>query len=169
MASIPFYHFLRHSEYPIVQRITGNGSGDTHSKGPKVFDWSTGIYNPHVDVTKETTTLYASDRDMFLFLVGYLNPLETGLLSDGSPDLYFRRGGYCWNSEVGAKTLGIASLSIAFISIPKSEPLSLLRPDASSLGTVHCARRCTAPDAGHANCWRSHRPGWTCRVAPSRS
>jgi hypothetical protein len=29
-------------------------------------------------------------------------------LSDGSPDLYFR-GFYCWNSEVGAKTPGIAS------------------------------------------------------------
>ena len=29
-------------------------------------------------------------------------------LPDGSPDLFFR-GFYCWNSEVGAKTLGIAS------------------------------------------------------------
>jgi hypothetical protein len=29
-------------------------------------------------------------------------------LPDGSPDLYFR-GFYCWNSEVGAKTLGMAS------------------------------------------------------------
>ena len=37
-----------------------------------------------------------------------LNPIEAGRLPDGSPDLYFR-GFYCWNSEVGAKTLGIAS------------------------------------------------------------
>jgi len=74
----------------------------------RMLDWSTGIYNPHVDVTKETTTLYASDRDVFLFLVDDLNPIEAGLLPDGSPDLYFR-GFYCWNSEVGAKTLGIAS------------------------------------------------------------
>lgn len=29
-------------------------------------------------------------------------------MPDGSPDLYFR-GFYCWNSEAGAKTLGIAS------------------------------------------------------------
>ncbi|MDQ0513197.1 hypothetical protein QOZ99_004115 [Angulomicrobium amanitiforme] len=29
-------------------------------------------------------------------------------MPDGAPDLYFR-GFYCWNSEVGAKTLGIAS------------------------------------------------------------
>lgn len=91
-----------------VQRIAGNGTGDTRWKVPGVLDWSTGIYNPRVDVTKDTTTLYASDRDVFLFLVDDLNPIEAGRLPDGSPDLYFR-GFYCWNSEVGAKTLGMAS------------------------------------------------------------
>jgi hypothetical protein len=73
-----------------------------------VLDWSTGVYNPMVDITADTTTLYASDRDVFLFLVDDLNPIEAGKLPDGSPDLYFR-GFYCWNSEVGAKALGIAS------------------------------------------------------------
>jgi hypothetical protein len=29
-----------------------------------VLDWSTGIYNPRVDITQNTTTLYASDRDL---------------------------------------------------------------------------------------------------------
>ncbi|WP_297838445.1 DUF932 domain-containing protein [uncultured Roseibium sp.] len=91
-----------------VQRIAGNGTGDTRWKVPGVLDWSTGIYNPHVDVTRETTTLYASDRDIFLFLVDDLNPIEAGKLPDGSPDIFFR-GFYCWNSEVGARTLGIAS------------------------------------------------------------
>ena len=66
------------------------------------------VYNPRVDITQDTTTLYASDRDVFLFLVDDLNPIEAGRLPDGSPDLYFR-GFYCWNSEVGAKTLGMAS------------------------------------------------------------
>lgn len=91
-----------------VQRIAGNGTGDTRWKVPGVLDWSTGIYNPNVAVTQDTTTLYASDRDVFLFLVDDLNPIEAGRLRDGSPDLFFR-GFYCWNSEVGAKTLGIAS------------------------------------------------------------
>ena len=91
-----------------VQKIAGNGTGDTRWKIPGVLDWSTGIYNPRVDITSDTTTLYASDRDVFLFLVDDLNPIEAGRLPDGSPDLYFR-GFYCWNSEVGAKTLGIAS------------------------------------------------------------
>ena len=97
-----------HELVEAVQRIAGNGTGDTRWKVPGVLDWSTGIYNPKVDITKDTTTLYASDRDVFLFLVDDLSPIEAGRLPDGSPDLYFR-GFYCWNSEVGAKTLGIAS------------------------------------------------------------
>jgi len=97
-----------HELVEAVQRIAGNGTGDTRWKVPGVLDWSTGIYNPHVDISKETTTLYASDRDVFLFLVDDLNPIQAGRLPDGSPDLFFR-GFYCWNSEVGAKTLGMAS------------------------------------------------------------
>jgi hypothetical protein len=97
-----------HELVAAVQKIAGNGTGDTRWKIPGVLDWSTGVYNPCVDITKNTTTLYASDRDVFLFLVDDLNPIEAGRLPDGSPDLYFR-GFYCWNSEVGAKTLGIAS------------------------------------------------------------
>ncbi len=97
-----------HELVSAVQRIAGNGTGDTRWKVPGVLDWRTGVYNPHVDVSRDTTTLYASDRDIFLFLVDDLNPIEAGRLADGSPDLYFR-GFYCWNSEVGAKTLGIAS------------------------------------------------------------
>jgi hypothetical protein len=97
-----------HELVEAVQRIAGNGTGDTRWKIPGVLDWSTGIYNPRIDITKDTTTLYASDRDVFLFLVDDLNPIEAGRLPDGSPDLYFR-GFYCWNSEVGAKTLGMAS------------------------------------------------------------
>ncbi|MGQ3241633.1 DUF932 domain-containing protein [Shinella sp.] len=97
-----------HELVDAVQRIAGNGTGDTRWKVPGMLDWSTGIYNPHVDVRRDTTTLYASDRDVFLFLVDDLNPIEAGRLPYGSPDLFFR-GFYCWNSEVGARTLGIAS------------------------------------------------------------
>lgn len=97
-----------HELVEAVQKIAGNGTGDTRWKVPGVLDWSTGVYNPRVDITRDTTTLYASDRDVFLFLVDDLNPIEAGRLPDGSHDLYFR-GFYCWNSEVGAKTLGMAS------------------------------------------------------------
>jgi hypothetical protein len=97
-----------HELVEAVQKIAGNGTGDTRWKVPGVLDWSTAIYNPNVDISKDTTTLYASDRDVFLFLVDDLNPIEAGKLSNGDPDLFFR-GFYCWNSEVGARTLGIAS------------------------------------------------------------
>jgi hypothetical protein len=97
-----------HELVAAVQKIAGDGVGDTRWKVPGVLDWSTGVYNPNVDISRETTTLYASDRDVFLFLVDDLNPIEAGRLPDGSPDLFFR-GFYCWNSEVGAKTLGLAS------------------------------------------------------------
>jgi hypothetical protein len=81
-----------------VQKIAGNGTGDTRWKVPGVLDWSTRIYNPNANITKDTTTLYSSDRDVFLFLVDDLNPIEAGTLSNGEPDLYFR-GFYCWNSK----------------------------------------------------------------------
>lgn len=97
-----------HELVEAVQKIAGNGTGDTRWKVPGVLDWSTHIYNPNVDISKETTTLYASDRDIFVFLVDDLNPIEAGRLPNGEPDLYFR-GFYAWNSEVGSKTLGIAS------------------------------------------------------------
>ncbi|MFT9073970.1 DUF932 domain-containing protein [Gluconobacter potus] len=91
-----------------VRKIAGNGTGDTNWKVPGVIDWATMTHNPHVDITKETTTLYASDRDVFLFLVDDTHPIEAGRLPNGEPDLFFR-GFYAWNSEVGSKSLGIAS------------------------------------------------------------
>ena len=102
-----------------VQRIAGNGTGDTRWKVPGVLDWSTGIYNPRVDITKDTTTLYASDRDVFLFLVDDTHPIEAGRLPNGDPDLYFR-GFYCWNSEVGSKTLGIATFYLRAVCMNRN-------------------------------------------------
>lgn len=95
-----------------VMKIAGNGTGDTRWKVPGCIEWGSehGVsYNPKVDITKENTTLYASDRDIFLFLVDDMNPIEVGLLDDGSPDLMFR-GFYVWNSEVGQRTFGVATM-----------------------------------------------------------
>jgi hypothetical protein len=97
-----------HELVEAVMKIAGDGVGDTRWKVPGVLDWSTMIHNPAVAVSKETTTLYASDRDVFLFLVDDTHPIEAGRLPNGDPDLYFR-GFYCWNSEVGSKTLGMAT------------------------------------------------------------
>jgi hypothetical protein len=97
-----------HELVSAVMNIAGNGTGDTIWKVPGLLDWATMTHNPFVDISKDTTTLYASDRDVFLFLVDDTHPIEAGRLPNGDPDLYFR-GFYAWNSEVGSKTLGIAS------------------------------------------------------------
>lgn len=108
-----------HELVAAVQRIAGNGTGDTRWKVPGMLDWSSMTHNPFVDITKDTTTLYASDRDVFLFLVDDTRPIEAGRLPDGSPDLYFR-GFYAWNSEVGSKTLGIASFYLRAVCMNRN-------------------------------------------------
>jgi hypothetical protein len=108
-----------HELVAAVMKIAGNGTGDTRWKVPGVLDWNSMTHNPFVDITKDTTTLYASDRDVFLFLVDDTHPIEVGRLPDGSPDLYFR-GFYCWNSEVGSKTLGIASFYLRAVCMNRN-------------------------------------------------
>ncbi|WP_320203062.1 DUF932 domain-containing protein [Agrobacterium rosae] len=108
-----------HELIAAVMKIAGNGVGDTMWKVPGVLDWATMTHNPFVDITKDTTTLYASDRDVFVFLVDDTHPIEAGRLPSGEPDLYFR-GFYCWNSEVGSKTLGIASFYLRAVCMNRN-------------------------------------------------
>jgi len=108
-----------HELVAAVMKIAGNGTGDTRWKVPGLLDWSTMTYNPLVDITRDTTTLYASDRDVFLFLVDDLHPIEAGRLPNGDPDLFFR-GFYCWNSEVGSKTLGMASFYLRAVCMNRN-------------------------------------------------
>ncbi len=108
-----------HELVAAVMAIAGDGVGDTRWKVPGVLDWSSMRYNPHVDVSRDTTTLYASDRDVFLFLVDDTHPIEAGRLANGDPDLYFR-GFYCWNSEVGSKTLGIATFYLRAVCMNRN-------------------------------------------------
>ena len=108
-----------HELVEAVMRIAGNGTGDTRWKVPGLLDWSSMTHNPFVEVTKDTTTLYASDRDVFMFLVDDAHPIEAGRLPNGDPDLYFR-GFYCWNSEVGSKTLGIASFYLRAVCMNRN-------------------------------------------------
>jgi hypothetical protein len=61
-----------------------------------------------VKVTKANTTLFASDRDMFVFLADEVNRIELPGRRAGMMGT-FARGFFTWNSEVGSKTLGIAS------------------------------------------------------------
>lgn len=92
-----------------VMWITGDGTGQTHHwKVPGVLNWHDGTYDPNSPITRESTTLFASDRDVFLFLVDDRRPIEIGKLPNGSPDLVYR-GFYVWNSEVGSKGFALAA------------------------------------------------------------
>lgn len=65
-----------------------------------------GEFGHDVAVTKANTTLYASDRDMFVFLADEKNRISLPNRRDGKAgDL--ARGFFVWNSEVGAATFGI--------------------------------------------------------------
>ena len=108
-----------HELVAAVMKIAGDGVGDTRWKVPGILDWSSMHYNPFVDVTRDTTTLYASDRDVFLFLVDDTHPIEAGRLANGDPDLFFR-GFYCWNSEVGSKTLGISTFYLRAVCMNRN-------------------------------------------------
>ena len=55
--------------------------------------------------SKRATTLYASDRDVFMFLVDEETPIEIRRPDGGVETLF--RGFMVWNSEVGKSALGI--------------------------------------------------------------
>jgi hypothetical protein len=76
-------------------------------KVPGVMDWKTMIYDPNHPATLQTTTLFASDRDLFIFLVDDLNPIQIGTVKNkvsglDKPDILFR-GFYITNSEVESR------------------------------------------------------------------
>lgn len=57
---------------------------------------------------KRATTLYASDRDVFIFLVDPKNPIEVA-----GEQLF--RGFMVWNSEVGSKTFGLTTFLYRYV------------------------------------------------------
>ena len=73
-----------------------------------------GEFGKAVNVTKDNTTLYASDRDLFVFLADEEHRITVPNRRDGkSGDL--ARGFFVWNSEVGATTVGIATFLFDYV------------------------------------------------------
>lgn len=93
-----------HEVVSAVMNVAGDGTG--RWKVPGVLDWRTMKYDPDHPVTNETTTLYASDRDVWIMLVDDRNPIEIGKLPDGNPDLV-SRGFIVTNSEMGTSALKV--------------------------------------------------------------
>lgn len=78
-------------------------------------DWKVpGIFGEDIEVDKHNTTLYASDRDMFVFLADEKRRIEMPNRRHGEPGS-LARGFFVWNSEVGDKTFGIATFLFDYV------------------------------------------------------
>lgn len=116
----PNYGWIKDADVvEAVQQIAGSGTGDARWKVPGVIDWSTHMYDPFSPVTLDSTTLYASDRDVFIFLVDDTHPIEVGKLRDGSPDYMFR-GFFVSNSEVGAGSMRLAAFYLRAVCMNRN-------------------------------------------------
>jgi hypothetical protein len=73
-----------------------------------------GEFGKPVPVTPENTTLYGSDRDMFVFLVDEKNRIEIANRRNGEPGS-LARGFFVWNSEVGSMSIGAAFFLFDFV------------------------------------------------------
>lgn len=77
-------------------------------------DWKVpGEFGKDVVVTKANTTLYASDRDMFVFLADEKNRITIPNRRDGKSGS-LARGFFVWNSEVGNTSIGMAMFLFDF-------------------------------------------------------
>ena len=78
-------------------------------------DWKVpGEFGKAVTVTKDNTTLFAGDRDMFVFLADEEHRIE---IPNRRPGLMgtMARGFFMWNSEVGSKTYGLATFFMDYV------------------------------------------------------
>lgn len=66
-----------------------------------------GEFGKDVPITRDNTTIYGSDRDMFVFLADENNRVEMKDRRDGKGGS-LARGFFVWNSEVGAQSIGAA-------------------------------------------------------------
>jgi hypothetical protein len=78
-------------------------------------DWRVpGEFGKPVPITKANTTLYASDRDLFIFLTDERNKIEVPSRRDGKTGL-MSRGFFAWNSSVGSTSYGVACFYLDFV------------------------------------------------------
>jgi len=117
---------LDKTEAPVIRAATGPRYGriwnsDIVNKLTDVFgDGVTGDFTvpaefgKAVAVSKENTTLFAGDRDMFVFLADEKNRIETPNRRNGETGT-MARGFFVWNSEVGAATFGVQSFLFDYV------------------------------------------------------
>jgi hypothetical protein len=90
MTSTSYGRIWDHQVVEAVERANGDGR------------WVVPAASHATTNPQRATTLYASDRDVFLFLVDPKNPVEVG-----GEQLF--RGFFTWNSEVGSAVFGLCT------------------------------------------------------------
>lgn len=73
-----------------------------------------GEFGKAVEITKANTTLYAGDRDMFVFLADEKNRIEVPNRRNGQTGS-MARGFFVWNSEVGSASFGVAMFLFDYV------------------------------------------------------
>lgn len=90
-----------------LRNVAGDGvSNSAPWRVPGVMSWQTMMYDPFVPVSADNTTLFMSDRDMFVFLTDPHHPIVVGKTKEGMDDVMYR-GFIVSNSEVGKSSLWV--------------------------------------------------------------
>lgn len=75
----------------------------------RVVDRSNGKFTNPKDWSGKRADLYASDHDVFVFMV------DGGSIVDGGPRAQLHRGFITWNSETGARTFGLMTFAFNYV------------------------------------------------------
>lgn len=123
-----------------IRALAGDGvSNDAQWRVPGMMSWSSMMYDPFHPVTRDTTTLFMSDRDMFVFLTDPHRPIVVGKTRDGQDDVLYR-GFIVSQSEVGKSSLWVK----AFLFRGVCENRIIWGAD--NIETVRIAHTKTAPE-----------------------
>jgi len=96
MTSLSYGRIWDHQVVEAVERVNPDGR------------WQIPAASCTTTNPKRATTLYASDRDVFIFLVDPNNPIDVG-----QEQLF--RGFYTWNSEVGSAVFGLCTFLYRYV------------------------------------------------------
>lgn len=78
-------------------------------------DWKVpGEFGKRVEITKANTTLFAGDRDMFIFLADEDHKIDVPNRRHGQSGT-LSRGFFLWNSEVGSATFGLGTFLFDYV------------------------------------------------------
>lgn len=73
-----------------------------------------GEFGRQVEVTKANTTIYGSDRNIFVFLADEENRIHIDNRRNGESGS-LARGFFAWNSEVGSDTMGVCAFLFDYV------------------------------------------------------